>query len=483
MLPQLVGASRPPRRGRGIPTTLTVCALAWLSGLGPACGSEKSASNQGGTLAGAAGAPGGGATSGAGSGGAATGGVTAGAAAGSLGIGGNGGATRAPMGAGGASASSGAAGASGGEGTTTAGGTNLAGAGGATAAGGGAGAAGTAAGGDAGAAGGTAVDDRTTVVLFLVDGVMLEAVRTAVASGASNLQFVLENGVRVETSHSPSPAAAIELPAGSPGGTLPWARATSGNVAVHTGCHLFESNQMDDIFLAARAAGIKSVFSGGDDNYAIFTTPDYHYGMRMDDALTVERAITHLRDDGARLLRIHLQRVRDSWRGPADKTDPSSAYIRQLVQVDGLLGTLMQALKTAGVWEQTYLVIAADHGMGASAASNHPASVRSSWEPFMAFYGPGLKRGSTIPYAELPDIAVTTAHFLGLQPLRGHLDPRVTLPVRGATGTLLRNLFVGAPAELEHPRYIEKCLALGPACMSTGDDYAAYRRTMLTLIQ
>src|SRR5262245_12132053 len=121
-------------------------------------------------------------------------------------------------------------------------------------------------GGGGGAAAGTggapANTPPTTVVLFLVDGLMYDAVRTAAASGATNLAFVLANGVRVETSHSTSPAGVIQLPAGAPNPT-PWDFASSGNVAVHTGCHLFESRQMDDIFLAARQAGIRSVFAGG----------------------------------------------------------------------------------------------------------------------------------------------------------------------------------------------------------------------------
>jgi hypothetical protein len=333
-----------------------------------------------------------------------------------------------------------------------------------------------------GTMGGPADLSRTTVVLFLVDGLMYEAVQTAVAAGANNFGMMLTNGVRVVTAHSTSPAAVIQLPAGSPGGTQPWARATSGNVAVHTGCHLFESNQMDDIFLATRAAGIKSVFSGGDANYAVFTTADFNYGAMMDDDVVVQHAIDHLANDHVRLIRVHLQRARDFWTGPANLTDPGSAYIRHLVEIDALLGRLIKALEDAGVWDSTYLVVAADHGMGQAASSTHVPATPSSWNPFMAFHGPGLKQGATIPYAELPDIAVTVMRFFQLPPLRGHLDPAVTLPVKGATGTVLTNLFAGQPAEIPHPRYIEACLTMGTACTSTGDDYAPYRLTMLKLI-
>jgi len=121
--------------------------------------------------------------------------------------------------------------------------------------------------------------------------------------------------------------------------------------------------------------------------------------------------------------------------------------------------------------------------MGQMASSTHPASTLSSWNPFMAFYGPGLKRGTTIPYAELPDIAVTTVRFLGLPPLRGHLDPAVTLPVAGATGTVLTNLFEGEPDEIAHPRIIERCLAMGTVCTSDADDFGPYRETMLSLLR
>ena len=318
------------------------------------------------------------------------------------------------------------------------------------------------------------------LVMFLIDGLMDEAVQTAVASGAGNLAFVLANGVRVQTARTTSPAAAIQLP----DGTRPWGAASSGNVAVHTGCHLFESSRMDDIFLAARAAGMKSVFSGGHDNYVVFTTPDFHYaGMTMDDATVVQHAIDHMKHDGARLLRLHLQRIRDFWTGPADKQNPDSPYIKHLLEVDALLGRLIQALRDSGIWDSTYLIVAADHGMGETSISEHGSTALSSWQPFIAFYGPDLKQGATIPYAELPDLAVTGARFLGLRPLQGHLDPAVGIPVKAPTGTVLTNLFQGAPETIPHPRYLETCLAMGAACTGSSDDFAPYRQVMLDLIK
>jgi hypothetical protein len=117
---------------------------------------------------------------------------------------------------------------------------------------------------------------------------------------------------------------------------------------------------------------------------------------------------------------------------------------------------LRQALEQQGVWNHTYVILSSDHGMGQSASSEHPPSTLSSWKNVMFFYGPGVKKGATIPYAETPDAAVLAAHLLKLAPLQGHLDPAVTLKRKGATGTLLTNIFEGEPTDLTHPRYIEK---------------------------
>ncbi len=315
------------------------------------------------------------------------------------------------------------------------------------------------------------------VVLFMIDGIDGPTVRTAVANGAKTLAGVLQQGVTVERSYCTSPAPRLQLPDGS----LPWGGSTSSNIALHTGCHIFESRKMDDIFLSARRAGIVSVFAGGSRNYSVFDTADHLYfgGDELTDQEVVARGLEHFSKDGARLIRLHLQHIRNAWSGPADTTDPNSKYIQYFVNtVDPLLAELMNGLKSAGAWERTYLIVGSDHGMGQTGASNHPQSVRSSWETFMAFYGPGVKRGATIAYAEGPDVAVMTNHFLGLPPLQGHLEGDLPAKLRGPSGILLENVFEGKPDELRHPRLIERYLDAG----MPGDDYVEYREGMLKLL-
>jgi hypothetical protein len=322
---------------------------------------------------------------------------------------------------------------------------------------------------------------KASVLIFMIDGLQADAAKTAAANGATNLKMIMEAGVTVADAHSTSSAARTTLTNGS----LPWGNATSGNIAVHTGTHLYEAGPagMDDIFLAARAAGIKSVFSGGDNNYAGLTTADFHYASTASsDQAIVQNVIGHVKTDQVRLMRVHLQRLRDDWSGPAGKTDPNSPYLRHIVANDALLGQLIQALKDAGTWDSTLLIVTADHGMGQATSSSHLPSVRSSWDIFMGFYGAGVKKGATIPYAELPDVAVTAAKFLGLPALRGHTGAGVDVPVKGATGTALGNIFVGAPDDLVHPRYVEQYLKLNTYPMS-GDDYQDFRAGMIKLLK
>ena len=316
------------------------------------------------------------------------------------------------------------------------------------------------------------------VVQFMIDGIDANAVRTAVASGATALGALLNDGVTVDTYYCTSPAPRLQLPDRS----LPWGGSTSSNVAMHTGTHLFESADIDDIFLNASRAGLVSVFAGGSQNYAIFknATHLYYGGRELTDEIVVARGLEHLKQSRARLLRLHLQHIRDAWRGPADTTNPKSDYIQYFVRtVDPLLATLVAGLKRAGVWERTYIILGSDHGMGQTSASNHPQSVLSSWRTFMAFYGPGVKRGGRIPYAEGPDVAIMTNYFLGLPPLKGHLDPKVPEKLRGVTGVFLANALEGGPSEVAHPRLIERYLH---SDMPRGDAYVDYRAAMIKLM-
>lgn len=315
---------------------------------------------------------------------------------------------------------------------------------------------------------------NAVVVQFMVDGIDAVTVNTAVANGAATVGMLLKEGVTADAFYSTSTALRLELP----DGLKPWENAASPNVAFHTGTHIFESRNIDDIFLSAKRAGIVSVFAGGSNTYAVFNTATYSYATNdLTDDKVVDRVLEHLEKDKARLLRLHLQNIRANWRGPDVTTDPKSEYVQYFIKaVDVQLARLIDGLKRAGVWDRTYIIFGSDHGMGKSTQSGHPPSEDRSWKAFAAFYGPGIKRGARIPYAEGPDVAVLTNHLLGLPQLQGHLDPKVPKNIGGVTGVLLANVFEGGPADVKHPRYIERYLKSN---LPRGDQFVDYRSAMI----
>ena len=319
--------------------------------------------------------------------------------------------------------------------------------------------------------------DKPTVLLFIIDGLQSDAARVAIANGATNMKFLFENGVSVQEAYCSSPSAIAFLPDKS----RPWGTASPPNVAMHTGTHVFESKEMDDVFRAGQRVGIKSVFSGSAENYKVLTSPNYTYAVNHQDSLVVDFALDHFRKDGARLLSIHVQELRSHWTGPEDKLNPGSGYQNALRTVDRHLGRIIETLKRHGVWDSTYVIVSSDHGMGMTGRSDHPASSLSSWTIYMNFYGPGIKRGKVIPYAETPDIALLIARLLSLPPLKGHTNPGVSVEPRGTTGTFLSNLFEGDTSEVDHPKLIRRYLESKK--WKPADDYAEYRAAMLSLVK
>lgn len=315
------------------------------------------------------------------------------------------------------------------------------------------------------------------VLVFIIDGLQRDAAEVAAANGAANLKFLINNGVIVKEAYCTSPAPRMYLPDGS----LPWGTSSSPNVAMHTGTHVFESRNIDDIFLSARRAKIKSVFAGGAINYNEFTTPDFCYAGEFSDSAVVQYGIKHFLNDHTMLIRLHLQRIRDSWSGPVDKLKPGSPYQKAIMNADALLGKMIKMFRDRNVWDNTYVIVAGDHGMGLEKESEHPPSVSSSWSTFMCFYGPGIKKGKSIPYAETPDLAIMINHFLKLQPLQGYPDRRISFVPRGTTGTFLSNIFEGNPENIQHPMLIRKYLE--SKNWKPSDDFAEYRLAMLSYMK
>jgi hypothetical protein len=314
------------------------------------------------------------------------------------------------------------------------------------------------------------------VIQFIIDGLMKDAAETAIDAGAKNLNYFSNNGVVVENAYSNSPVGRVKLADGSE----PWRGASPPNIGMHTGTHVFENQQLDDIFLSAKRKEIKSVYVGGHTLYDVFTTANFHYAEIMPDKKVVDLGIKHIKENGARLVRLHLQEIRSSWKGPEGKTKPDSKYIKAILNVDAQLGKLMSFLKQQGLWETAYFIISADHGMGTLKKSNHLSEQLTSWQIYMNFYGPNVKKGATIPYAESPDVALMTNHFMGLKPLKGYTSKVESLKNLKTSGVFLENIMEGNTKDVIHPKWIKKYLDANNG--TPPNDYLHYRQAMLNFI-
>lgn len=89
-------------------------------------------------------------------------------------------------------------------------------------------------------------------------------------------------------------------------------------------------------------------------------------------------------------------------------------YYATLTEVDMAVGRIIQALKDAGIYDDTILIITSDHG---GINTGHGGMTLEELEtPFIAM-GKGVKQGFEFPDAMMQyDTAATIAYILGIQP-------------------------------------------------------------------
>jgi len=88
------------------------------------------------------------------------------------------------------------------------------------------------------------------------------------------------------------------------------------------------------------------------------------------------------------------------------------AYLEQITATDRLVGDVLSAVREAGVWEDTLIILLSDHGgEGTSHGSDHPDCLTTFW----AASGPGVTAGEELKASvHIADTAPVVARFLGL---------------------------------------------------------------------
>ena len=162
------------------------------------------------------------------------------------------------------------------------------------------------------------------------------------------------------------------------------------------------------------------------------------------DAKLTDLMIETLERHDPRYFRIQLQDVgRAGYRTinapdgspfQADIWHPKSPYAAAAREADKQLGRFIDKMKELGRWDGTFFVFMAD---GQSRFGWHMPMDPESWRTPLIFTGPGVRKGHTIPYAEIIDVVPTMAAVLA-----------VDAPNPGpGSGRVLNEIFGNGPAE------------------------------------
>ena len=89
----------------------------------------------------------------------------------------------------------------------------------------------------------------------------------------------------------------------------------------------------------------------------------------------------------------------------------TTPYLEQITVSDTLVGLVIDAIKDAGVFDESLIIVLSDHGgKDKSHGSNHPDCMSIFW----GCRGPGVVQGSDIDSLNIMDTAPIVAHALGL---------------------------------------------------------------------
>jgi len=185
-----------------------------------------------------------------------------------------------------------------------------------------------------------------------------------------------------------------------------------------------------------------------------FSTVFRDQSQTLPDAAVLKIATWLLEERDYLFLRIHLQ---DTGRGGHHTRNaktlpwarniwhPGSPYRKGAITADRVIDEFCEKLKAMGKWDDTLLVLTADHGQ--SSKGTHPPLEREGWITPLMFIGPGIAKGRVYDYAEGRDIIPTICRIMGWP-----------LPVEnGGTGRVLAEVFEQEKSpENRSPRNLQK---------------------------
>ena len=133
----------------------------------------------------------------------------------------------------------------------------------------------------------------------------------------------------------------------------------------------------------------------------------------MPDPELAEAAADYIRNHPPEMLFMQLDRTDSAGHAHGYGTAP---YLEQIAVSDSLVGLVVDAIKDAGAFDESLIVVLSDHGgKDKSHGSNHPDCMSTFW----GCRGPGVVKGGEVNEMNIMDTAPIVARALGLTPPDG----------------------------------------------------------------
>ncbi|MDA2929781.1 sulfatase-like hydrolase/transferase [Acidobacteria bacterium AH-259-O06] len=252
-------------------------------------------------------------------------------------------------------------------------------------------------------------------ILFVIDGLRSEAPERL---GLKNIQRLAKQGTLYRKAYLVMPAhpksgAWAEMHTAS----IPNPVMLSGTLLIRRQTRLVQE-MFDNKAFTAHLASTRNAYRSVNRRF------NFSYMDSNGDESAIDWAIAVMEKEDVAFMRIHLQAT-----GSAGKLSASgqanlpwknniwgegSPYIEKAKRADELLGKFVQSLEDMGKWEDTLLIVTADHGQADE--GNHPMDNEGSWITPLIFVGAGIARGRVYEYAEHIDIIPTLCHMMGIEP-------------------------------------------------------------------
>lgn len=209
-------------------------------------------------------------------------------------------------------------------------------------------------------------------------------------------------------------------------GIVPYHPTYGEYASIHTSSYPNPMMMAGTIFLRANQPMLQhsfdiSAFVANSRSYQSITD-GYEFTVQKTetDEYAVDRALELLSSHDIDFLRLHLQNTgnggSETLEAPPDAPyrhdiwHKDSPYVAKAREADRQVGRLIDGLEHMGKWEDTLFVLTSDHGQTRSGW--HPTLPEESWMFPAVFYGPGIRKGQTIEWADQTDLVPTIAQVM-----------------------------------------------------------------------